>query len=401
MAKMKASRRERFFSTLILLLVICLIILVLAIVADSKLSRPSDRPTQSVGYETTSTPEPLTLSLLHSPTPPAEPTPTPSPTPSPTPTPIPEVVYDFLPVYTGAETEERIVAIVIEECENLDNLRMAIAGVHEIDPTAKLTLFPLGQSVMKDGMKDILNLCVRQLGWQVENRTWSNALLHRLGNDQMSNEIWAPGIAVNYMLDADYKMHLFHMHGGSGTRDVRTHEYLKQLGYDGIVNWSRSAAKTDIDDLRRALKPGSIIAFTTSDSDLEKLSVFMNHAKEWDYRFVTVNELLGFEENTVGPAIEGLLAQTLPTLENYEPLYLEHRLNDRSYQIFLIQRRLGQLGYLPLDGADGVFGEATSAALSEFQAAAGLLGSGVATTETQIRLFAEDAPAKQMAELFN
>ena len=80
---------------------------------------------------------------------------------------------------------------------------------------------------------------------------------------------------------------------------------------------------------------------------------------------------------------------------------MEQRLGDRAYQVYLIQQRLAALGYLPADGADGVFGDSTSSALCEFQAASGILASGVATTETQTRLFADDAAAKASASYFN
>ena len=58
-----------------------------------------------------------------------------------------------------------------------------------------------------------------------------------------------------------------------------------------------------------------------------------------------------------------------------------------------MQQRLAELGYLPAGGADGVFGESTSSAISKFQATAGMLGTGLCDAQTQTRLFAEDAPA--------
>ena len=395
MSRMRSSRRERFFSTLILLFSICAIILVAAIVVDAKLNRAADAPAQSTAdFVDAGTPAPLTLKAADTPAP-AET----DAAETPAATPVPSETYDFLPVYTGADTEEKVVAVVLEDCSNAANLRTAASACAQMG--AKLTLFPLGRVVMQQGMDDILRTCISDLGFEVENRTWSDSLIYRLSDSDMASEIWSPGIAVDYILDADYGMHLFHMRGGSGARDARTHSYLKQLGYDGIVNWTKSASGNDADALCAALKPGGIYAFTTSNEDLAKLGAFMQYASGRGYRFVTVNALLGFEENALTAAEDNILSRTLPAPKYDGPLYVEQRLGDRAYQVYLIQQRLAALGYLPADGADGVFGDSTGAALCEFQAASGLLASGVATTETQARLFADDAAAKASASYFN
>ncbi len=397
MSRMRSSRRERFFSTLILLFSICAIILVAAIVVDAKLNRAADAPALSTAdFVDAGTPAPLTLKTADTPAPTEVPA---DATEAPAATPVPSETYDFLPVYTGADTEEKVVAVVLEDCSNAANLRTAASACAQMG--AKLTLFPLGRVVMQQGMDDILRTCISDLGFEVENRTWSDSLIYRLSDSDMASEIWSPGIAVDYILDADYGMHLFHMRGGSGARDARTHSYLKQLGYDGIVNWTKSASGNDADALCAALKPGGIYAFTTSDEDLAKLASFMQYASGRGYRFVTVNALLGFEENALTAAEDNILSRTLPAPQYDGPLYVEQRLGDRAYQVYLIQQRLTALGYLPADGADGVFGDSTSSALCEFQAASGILASGVATTETQTRLFADDAVSKTGASYFN
>ena len=125
---------------------------------------------------------------------------------------------------------------------------------------------------------------------------------------------------------------------------------------------------------------------------MKKMISFMKFAQEQGYRMVTLNELLGYEENAYQPAQESILTQTLPMLEDYENVYVQLKVGDRAWQVFLIQSRLVELGYLAADGADGVFGESTSSAISKFQAQCGLMGTGVATTQTQIELFADDAP---------
>ena len=228
MSRMRSSRRERFFSTLILLFSICAVILAAAIVVDAKLNRAADAPAlNTADFVDAGTPAPLTLKTADTPAPTEVPA---DATEAPAATPVPSETYDFLPVYTGADTEEKVVAVVLEDCSNAANLRTAASACAQMG--AKLTLFPLGRVVMQQGMDDILRTCISDLGFEVENRTWSDSLIYRLSDSDMASEIWSPGIAVDYILDADYGMHLFHMRGGSGARDARTHSYLKQLGYN-------------------------------------------------------------------------------------------------------------------------------------------------------------------------
>lgn len=386
MARNKYSWRERFYSFLISVLCICAAVLVVAIVIDSKLGGDEDVTVQPVVTEAQATPQPLTLRV-------ATAVPTQAPEGTPVPTEEPEATeppFEFLPVYKKVETEEKVIAITMDDCSHQANVRMAAVAAQNLG--AKLTLFPIGKSVMEKGMSEILRTCVFDLGFEVENRSWSNGQLHRISETDLASEIWTADIAVDYVLEKDYDMHFFRPRGGLGTRDARTHSYLKQLGYDGIVTWSVAATEMDLDTLTNKLAPGNIYLFSSSRSDVEKLVPFMQYASERGYRMVTLNELLGYEANAVAEQSGDVLSQTMPLLQNYEPVRLSYKIGERAWQIFLIQDRLAALGYLPADGVDGVYGEGTSSAISAFQVNCGLMGTGVATTETQNRLFAEDAP---------
>ena len=66
--------------------------------------------------------------------------------------------------------------------------------------------------------------------------------------------------------------------------------------------------------------------------------------------------------------------------------------SDAAWAVALVQNRLSQLGYLPEDSADGVFGEGTATGVRLFQAQIGRAASGVADVKTQEALFAIDAP---------
>ena len=64
---------------------------------------------------------------------------------------------------------------------------------------------------------------------------------------------------------------------------------------------------------------------------------------------------------------------------------------DRGADVTKIQQRLRQFGYMSAP-ADGIFGQATAAALSAFQAKLGLAATGAADVITQEKIYAKDAP---------
>ena len=68
-------------------------------------------------------------------------------------------------------------------------------------------------------------------------------------------------------------------------------------------------------------------------------------------------------------------------------------MGDKGAAVTELQKRLIELGYLATS-ATGTFGEATKAAVTEFQKMAGLTADGVAGTATVNALFATDAPAR-------
>jgi len=385
MAKNKYSWGERLFSFLASVLCICAVVLVLAIVIQQRFDARKDLPAQNAANIPSgqTTPAPMTLRA------PSLPTQAPAETPAPERTPsAEEVSYDFLPVYTKADTNAKVIAITMDDCSHQGNVRAAAQAAARYG--AKLTLFPLGQSVMSEGMAEVLQGCVYNLGFEIENRTWSDGLLYQLNDTAMAAEIWTADVAVDYVLRADYTMRFFRMRSGTGAKDVRTHEYLKQLGYEAIVNWTASSVNSDLDKLQKSLGPGAIFQFTSSAEDVEKMIALMKIADDQGYRMVTLSELLGGGANTLTPVedVNAILTQTLPVLRSYEPVYIPHQIGDRSWQVYLIQSRLSELGYLEPGSADGIYGNGTSSAVSRFQADSGLMGTGVATTETQRALFA-------------
>ena len=87
--------------------------------------------------------------------------------------------------------------------------------------------------------------------------------------------------------------------GGDGEYDQRTHNYLRQLGYLGIADWSLSGSDADLERIKSSLAPGKIYLFHTTDADTAKLKEFIPYAVSQGYELVTLNELLGLEANAV------------------------------------------------------------------------------------------------------
>lgn len=79
-------------------------------------------------------------------------------------------------------------------------------------------------------------------------------------------------------------------------------------------------------------------------------------------------------------------------------VYMTLKQGDKnSSAVKRLQQRLYALGYLA-GTADGDFGAATQSAVKLFQQAVGLEANGIATPEVQTKLYAEDAPARNLTE---
>ena len=347
------------------------------------------------------------------PVPTAEPTvePTAVPTPEPTiePTQAPdesfaaihpeeeieaEATFEYLPVIHHADTTEKRIAITVDDCFQMDNLK-TIAKL-AIDRGGRLTLFPIGQNVVRDGMSDILKACVFNYGFEIENHTWSHSRIFRMSEEDMAAEIWKQRAAVNQALGVNYQEHFFRLMGGDGEYDQRTHNYLRQLGYLGIADWSLSGSDADLERIKSSLAPGKIYLFHTTDADTAKLKEFIPYAVSQGYELVTLNELLGLEANATSDL--STAETTMPEPQPYVTVYAEQKKGDYSRSVVLIQRALYEKGYLAAsaktatkgDVADGVYGDSTADAISAFQRANGLPETGVADAATQ-RLLLGDA----------
>lgn len=334
---------------------------------------------------------------LPSPTPTTQPTaiPEPTETPEPTATPAPET-HDAvsLPVIRKVETNEKKIAITVDDCYQIDNLKRICTLAYQNG--GRLTLFPIGQNVVRKDMDKILQGCVFSLGFEVENHTWSHARIFRLPESEMAEEIWKQRRAVCEALGVNYRQRYFRLMGGDGEEDQRTMNYLDQLGYEAIAGWTISGSDASMDQIKAALAPGAIFLFHTTDSDKAKLETFIPYAVQQGYELVTLNELLGKEPNEYSDLSSA--ESEMPAPRTYNATYSEQKKGDYSWDVVRIQTRLAELGYLDSasktatkgNPADGVYGESTAQAIRRFQTDMGLEPTGKADVETQ-RLLLGDA----------
>ena len=302
-------------------------------------------------------------------------------------TPEPADTFEYLPVYKHAETGEKRIAITVDDCYQTENLKRIIRTAYSSG--SKLTLFPIGENVIRPEMGDVLRGCVYDLGFEVENHTFTHSRIFRLPEEEMAAEIWKQRAAVCKVLGANYHQHFFRLMGGDGMYDQRTHNYLEQLGYMGIAYWSYSGSNAELADIKSVLSPGMVYLFHTTDVDTAKLEAFIPYAVSQGYQLVTMNELFGLPDNEITDA--STMEAEMPTPRAYVMDYREQKESDYSWAVVCIQQRLYELNYLnggsksAVEGsvADGVYGEGTAAAVAAFQRDHGLPETGIADSETQ------------------
>ena len=361
------------------------------LVAAHILVRAAEPKAVPAGREVTILAQPQTLQRPFTVT--LEPTATPVPTPVPTPTPrpTPEPPFEYLPVVQKANTGEKKIAITVDDCYQLNNLE-ALCEL-TVRAGGELTIFPIGETLTMPGMKSILRKYVFDYGFQVENHTYSHARVFRLSEAEMAEEIWRQSDALNRALGVNYRQSFFRLMGGDGKYDQRTHNYLRQLGYKGIADWTVSGSDAEMGAIKAYLEPGAVYLFHTTDADMQKLREFIPYAVSEGYELVTLNELLGLPANIWSDLSTAETSAPAPV--SYRVEYRDQQMGDYSWSVVEIQSRLMELGYLDESAksavkgtaADGVYGQGTADAVAAFQTNAGLEATGIADVATQRALF--------------
>ena len=325
-------------------------------------------------------------------------TPTPTPEPAPEPTPQPEAAdpqrasarptataEGFMPVFSKANTQEKIVAITVDDCFQAENLRQIVYKAIEVG--GKLTIFPIGQNVVKQAQSEILKYAWEN-GFELENHTYTHNGLFACSNEELAQEVYSQQMALSYILGVEYQCHFLRPRGGDARGDQRMQMYAKQLGYYGIAHWSASGSANNT-KIAKALEPGAIYLFHTTDTDLEKLLRFIPWVVEQGYQLVTLNEMFGYPANETRPLEGDAKDYPVPQLEPYQMVYVPLKKTTFSWEAYLLQEKLIAMGYLT-GSPDGVYGDGCVAAIRAYQKDHGMEQTGEADADL-VRTILESA----------
>ena len=290
----------------------------------------------------------------------------------------PEVTEGFLPVFYSCNTSDKVLAFTIDDCNQPNNLRAIIALFQKYG--GKATIFPIGQNVSH--LADTLKSAWAD-GFEIENHTWDHSGLYHEDDEGLVNQIWDQNRAVSEALGVNYQMHFLRPRGGDNRYDQRTHAYLRQMGYYGVAYWSKVGVSQSVDYISRNIHSGDILLFHTTDADVQALRSLVPALYKKGYTFVTLNDMFGLPANETSPLTNGDRPEPLRPYERFDQtLHQEDYLHD----VYLVQERLSQLGFLS-GKYNGYYGQKTAAAVRAFQKSRGLSTDGVCGKDTWNALF--------------
>lgn len=301
----------------------------------------------------------------------------------------PSAEEGYLPIFRGANTQEKIIAITVDDCYQADNFRKIVDLALQYN--GKLTIFPIGENAVKPAQAEVLRYAWEN-GMEIENHTYTHNGLFNCSNEELAKEMYMQNLAISHVLNVEYQGHFIRPKGGDARDDQRIHAYAKQLGYYGIAHWNELGDR-DAETLKQRLKPGNLYLFHTTDRDLQIMEFFIPYAVSQGYRLVTMNEMFGYPSNEYTELTIPIEEHTVPPLEDYEIAPRTYQDGDYAYAVKVIQNRLKALGYLKNPG-DGVYGEGTANAVKKFQEKAGMKRTGKVDPDTLARLFADNAPKR-------
>ena len=329
------------------------------------------------------------------------PEPTAEPTPEPEPTPAPPVDYGialpspteagYLPIVRRAQTNEKIIAITVDDCFQFKNTRTITDLI--LSNGGNFTLFPIGKNILREELYDTLHYAY-EMGVEIENHTYEHRPHYNKDDELMARQVYMNKACLDYVLNLDYQHHFFRPMGGDGRDDQRLHIYCEQLGMKAIAWWSVSASDLDIESIKKTLEPGHIYLFHTTDKDLAKLQEFVPYAVSQGYKLVTLNEMFGLPQNEVKELDKPVTEREIPQIGEYTLNPHTYKDGDYAWMAYLVQEKLIEFGYLEGE-PDGIYGPGTAEALSRFQTDVGLPATGEADPNTQNVLFKAVEPTAE------
>ena len=289
-----------------------------------------------------------------------------------------------LPVFSKADTQEKIIAITVDDCFQASNLRTIVQTA--IDNGAKLTIFPIGEVALREKQTEILKWAWDN-GMELENHTFTHNGLYNASDELLAKEIYYQNLALSKILGVEYHAHFLRPKGGDARNDERMHAYARQMGYYGIAHWTISGSGSTPSKLASTLAPGNIYLFHTTDqNDFEKLCGFIPYAVSQGYTLVTLNEMFGYPDNETEPLTTPIEEHQPPALEPYQITLIPLEKGSYDYRVYRLQEKLKALGCTK-DDPDGIYGKDTVEAVKKFQKRAGLEVTGKADVATQEKAF--------------
>ena len=289
-----------------------------------------------------------------------------------------------LPVFSKADTQEKIIAITVDDCFQAGNLRTIVQTA--IDNGAKLTIFPIGEVALREKQTEILKWAWDN-GMELENHTFTHNGLYNASDELLAKEIYYQNLALSKILGVEYHAHFLRPKGGDARNDERMHAYARQMGYYGIAHWTISGSGSTPSKLASTLAPGNIYLFHTTDkNDFEKLCGFIPYAVSQGYTLVTLNEMFGYPDNETEPLTTPIEEHQPPALEPYQITLIPLEKGSYDYRVYRLQEKLRALGCTK-DEPDGIYGKGTVEAVKKFQKKAGLEVTGKADVATQEKAF--------------
>ena len=287
----------------------------------------------------------------------------------------------YLPVFIKAEREDKVIAITVDDCFQTNNLKQIVQLADDVG--GKLTIFPIGKLLQRKELQEII-VSAHNNGHEIENHTWNHDCLYNYTDEDLARVIFDQDRAVDLVLGVNYQTHFLRPMGGDDRNDLRTHSYIRQLGYYGIAHWTADGGAS-IDSIKQNLKPGVVYLFHCTDKDLGKLKEFIPYTAQMGYKLLTLNELFGYEANEEEPLTDDPRTREIVQLEPYERDYKQLKATVYNYAVLEVQAALKEAGYYKGE-PDGIYGPGTAACAAKWQADNGYTADGVLTSEQQREL---------------
>ena len=92
-----------------------------------------------------------------------------------------------MPVFSKADTDEKIIAVTVDDCFQADNLKQIVDAAIAVN--GKLTIFPIGYNAIKKEQAEVLRYAWEN-GFELENHTYTHNGLFACSAEEAIEEIY-------------------------------------------------------------------------------------------------------------------------------------------------------------------------------------------------------------------